>query len=68
MDNELAFIKKEILEIKERLRAIEKEQRLIREDILSGEAELHLKRRILRNPNDKNENRKKRFENIDIKI
>jgi len=68
MDEEIAKIKDEINNIKERLRAIEKEQRLIREDILSGEPQLHMKRRILGNPVENNEVRKKRYDNIDIKI
>ncbi len=68
MEQEIDQIKAEINNIKERLRAIEKEQRLIREDILSGEPQLHMKRRILGNPVESNEVRKKRYDNIDIKI
>jgi septation ring formation regulator EzrA len=68
MDEELKSIKEEILKIKERLRAIEKEQRLIREDILTGEPHLHMKKRILEKPIDKNKIREKKYENIDIKI
>ena len=68
MEEEIEHFKKEIQNIKERLRAIEKEQRLIREDILSGEPQLNMKRRILGNPGDNSEMRKKRYENIDIKI
>ena len=46
----LEEIVKEINNINERIRAIEKEQRLIREDILSGEPNLRMRKRILENP------------------
>lgn len=54
----------EIKRIDERLRAIEKEQRLIREDILSGSASERMKKRILENNQDIREIKKK----IDTKI
>jgi hypothetical protein len=40
----------EIKVIKERLQAIEKEQRLIREDILSGDPKERMQKRILNKP------------------
>jgi len=68
MDEEISYIKEEIQKIKERLRAIEKEQRWIREDIISGDAGLRMKKRILQNPKGIKEIRKKIDEEIDIKI
>ena len=57
---------KEIKEIKERLIGLEKEQRQIREDILSGTPKERMQRRLLENPEDKFG--KKRFTDLDIKI
>jgi len=65
----LEKIKYELIEIKERLRAVEKEQRLIREDILSGEAKVRMQKRMLENkPSDRKELKKKMDEDIKIKI
>jgi hypothetical protein len=62
-------LKSDIIEIKERLRAVEKEQRRIREDLLSGEAKERMQKRMLRNTQkDIKEVRKKLDEEIDIKI
>ena len=58
----------EIRKIKERLIAIEKEQRWIREDILSGEAESRMRKRILDNPKKYNKNKEEIDGKIDIKI
>lgn len=44
---------KEIEQLEWRLKAVEKEQRLIRDDILSGEPVERIKKRILVNPSDK---------------
>jgi len=65
----LQQIKEELIEIKERLRAVEKEQRLIREDILSGEAKIRMQKRMLENkPSNRKELKKKIEEDINIKI
>jgi len=64
----LKKILNEINTMNERLRAIEKEQRLIREDILSGEADLRMRKRILEKPRKNNKNKKEIDEKIDIKI
>jgi len=65
----LQKLKEEIVEIKERLRAVEKEQRLIREDILSGEAKARMQKRMLENKtSDRKEIKKKIDEDIKIKI
>lgn len=70
MDSELiAQLRNDIREIKERLRAIEKEQRMIREDILSGKAIERMKKRILENyPQEIEELRKKLDEQSKIEI
>ena len=62
-------LKNELKQIKERLRAIEKEQRLIREDILSGEPARRIKKRMLEKPgNNVNDKKKKLDEDIRIEI
>ena len=62
-------LRKEIRELEERLRAVEKEQRMIREDILSGEAIKRMKKRLLNSPlEDINEIKKKIDKQIKIKI
>jgi len=69
MDSEeYNHLKMEIQEINERLKAIEKEQRLIIEDILSGEAEARIRKRILDNPTKYQKNKENIDEKIDIKI
>ena len=67
-ENSAKKILEEINKINERLRAIEKEQRLIREDILSGEPHLRMKKRILENPKNYEKIKKEIDEKIDIKI
>lgn len=57
----------EIKVIKERLRAIEKEQRLIREDILFGNPVGRMKKRLLENPPEKINDKKERIKS-QIKI
>ena len=60
MDEEhISVLVKEIEELKERLIALEKEQRQIREDILSGTPKERMQRRLLENPED-------RFKKINI--
>jgi hypothetical protein len=70
MDEELInkIVKKlDILE--ERLVAIEKEQRMIREDILSGDPKGRMQRRLLENRPEKLQEKKKKIdENIKIEI
>lgn len=62
-------LRKEIRELEERLRAVEKEQRMIREDILSGEAINRMKKRLLNSPLENiNEVKKKIDKQIKIKI
>ncbi len=62
-------LRKEIRELEERLRAVEKEQRMIREDILSGEATNRMKKRLLNSPLENiNEVKKKIDKQIKIKI
>ena len=67
-----ALITKLIAEIRsldERLRAIEVEQRRIREDILSGSAKSRMQKRILEQPNkNRTEKREKVIEQIKIEI
>ena len=60
-------LRKEIRELEWRLRAVEKEQRIIREDILSGEAMERMKKRLLNNPPENIIELKKRIDN-QIKI
>jgi len=60
-------LRKEIRELEWRLRAVEKEQRIIREDILSGEAMERMKKRLLNNPPENIIELKKRIDD-QIKI
>lgn len=46
-------LENKIRNIEERLRAVEKEQRNIREDILSGKAEFRMQKRLLEKPQKK---------------
>jgi len=68
MDEELIRqIKEAINNINERLIAIEKEQRLIREDILSGDPKERMQRRILQNKPEKLSQKKEKIDD-EIKI
>ena len=49
--------------IEERLIALEKEQRLIREDILSGSPTERMRQRLLENPQKRKEELLKKLEN-----
>ncbi len=60
-------LKKEIKNIKERLRAVEKEQRLIREDILSGEPARRMQKRMLEKPEENVKDKKRKLDE-DIRI
>jgi len=65
----LKDLKLDLGEIKERLIAVEKEQRRIREDLLSGEAKSRMQKRMLEKPTKKIKDiRKKIDEDIEIKI
>ena len=70
MDEDLLNkIVRKINEIDERLIAVEKEQRLIREDIFSGNPKERMQRRLLENQPEKlHEKKKKLDENIKIEI
>jgi len=52
-------LKEKLIAMEERLKAIEKEQRMIREDILSGRAKERMQRRMLENTQQKSEEVKK---------
>lgn len=68
MDEEtISQLQDEIKEIKERLMAIEKDQRVLREDILSGSPIERMKKRMLENPKEKIKDKKERIES-QIKI
>ncbi|RLF63679.1 MAG: hypothetical protein DRN33_03655 [Thermoplasmata archaeon] len=66
--NELEKLKEELLNIRERLVAIEKEQRMIIEDILSGNPRERMKKRLLEKPSNKKEEIEKKLENLRIEI
>lgn len=59
----------EIKIIKEKIDALEREQRMIREDILSDNATEHMKKRMLHNPAEKMVLKKEKIDKeIKIKI
>lgn len=67
-DNELVEeLSEKISNMEERIKAIEKEQRMIREDILSGIAKERMQHRLLENDQRKSEELKKKLDK-DIKI
>ena len=62
MDEELINkLKEEISILEERLRAVEVEQRRIREDILSGNARERMQKRMLNYPKDSRAEKKERL-------
>ena len=63
----LTYLKEEIRGIKERLRAIEKEQRILREDILSGNPKERMQKRLLENTTQKSEEIKEKL-NKEVKF
>jgi cell division protein ZapA (FtsZ GTPase activity inhibitor) len=68
IDNELIEeLKEKISNMEERLKAIEKEQRMIREDILSGREKERMQQRLLENAQKRSEELKKKLDK-DIKI
>jgi hypothetical protein len=67
-DNELIEeLSEKINNMEERIKAIEKEQRMIREDILSGIAKERMQHRLLENDQKRSEELKKKLDK-DIKI
>ena len=65
----LKDLRGDLLEIKERLIAVEVEQRRIREDLLSGEPQSRMKKRILQNKSEDIKKLKNKIdEEINIKI
>jgi len=61
-------LREEIRSIKERIRALEKEHRILCEDIISGDAQTRMKRRYLRNDNEFKNKKEKIDEQIKIEI
>lgn len=61
-------LKERIINLEERLSAIEKEQRKIIEDILSGEALERMHMRMLERPKDNVSEKMKKIENSRIEI
>ena len=66
--NELEKLKDEIVIIRERLIAVEKEQRMIIEDILSGNPRERMKKRLLSRPSNKREEIEKKLNDLRIEI
>lgn len=66
--NEFEKLKEEIVNIRERLIAIEKEQRMIIEDLLSDDPRESLRKRLLEKPSNKKEEIEKKLENFRIEI
>ena len=60
-------LKEQIRSITERLTAIEREQRLIRQDILSDNPKANMKKRLLENPPENYNDKKERLDK-EIKI
>ncbi len=68
-DEESLFqLREEIRQLKERLIAIEREQRLIREDILSGDPKARMQKRLLEKPLNKDDIKKRIDDEIKIEI
>ena len=61
IEETLAELKEEVRGIKERLTAVEKEQRRIREDILSGAPQERMQKRILEKPPEDIEAKKEKI-------
>ena len=61
-------LKERMINLEERLLAVEIEQRKIKEDILSGQATEHMRKRILEKPKEFLSEEKKTFENYKIEI
>jgi len=55
-------LQEKITVLEERLRAIEREQRMIREDILSGQTRARMQKRLLEKPPEKMKELKERLD------
>ena len=66
-ENFIEYLKEKVRDMEERLKAIEKEQRMIREDILSGRAKERMQQRLLENTEKKSEEVKKKLDK-EVKI
>ena len=60
----ISELENRIRDIEERLKALEKEQRLIREDILSGNMKERMRKRMLEKPSGKREEIKEKYDNV----
>ena len=67
-EDTLAQLENKINSISERLSAIEKEQRLIRQDILSGNPKENMQRRLLNGTPERTYHQKKEKIDSEIKI
>jgi len=61
-EEQIFHLKEDIQQIKERLNAIEREQRLIIEDILSGNPRSRMQKRLLEKPTNKTEEIRKKID------
>lgn len=62
-------LKEKVRDLEERLIALEREQRLIREDILADDTKLRMQKRILEKPSQKRDEVKEKIDkNIKIEI
>ena len=62
-DNSIIQLEEKLRNIEDRLIALEKEQRMIREDILSGTPTERMRQRLLENPEKRKEELMKKIEN-----
>ena len=67
-EKQLSQLKNEISQLKERVYALEKEQRILKEDILSGNPKSRIQKRMLEKPSNKEERKKEISNNIKIEI
>ena len=58
----LLDLQKKVKSLEERLSAVEKEQRLIKEDILSGQTRERMQKRLLEKPSEKRDNLKEKID------
>ena len=68
-DEELLLqLKEEVKYLKERIYALERGQRILKEDILSGNPRSRMQKRLLEKPSNKEERKKKINDEIKIEI
>ena len=67
-EKQLSQLKNEISQLKERVYALEKEQRILKEDILSGNPKSRIQKRMLEKPSNNEERKKEINNNIKIEI